>query len=192
MGVGYSGIWVSYFSKILLVVYYQCCVLTVWATTRLYVIVAKSAGFENQSNGGWIAFWWIKLFCLDIFDQLVGFYWNNYSSRPHGLWVNRALFLPSASWAIDSEPIRARGDIVKYTPSGWAWKWTKNHLLGQTKSSVTHPWRFALNCSSSVTSILGCEQALYFEWSQPRGLPSPLAWHPCETFFDIPQMAAYP
>ena len=34
--------------KIQLVVYYQCCVLIGWATTRLYVIaapVAKSAGF---------------------------------------------------------------------------------------------------------------------------------------------------
>ena len=28
----------------------------------------------TQNNGGWIAFGWIKLFCLDIFDQLVGFY----------------------------------------------------------------------------------------------------------------------
>ena len=27
----------------------------------------------------------LKLFCLDIFDQPVGFYLNNYSSRPHGL-----------------------------------------------------------------------------------------------------------
>ena len=36
------------FSKIQLVVYYQCCVLIGWATTRLYVIarVAKSAGFD--------------------------------------------------------------------------------------------------------------------------------------------------
>ena len=36
------------FSKIQLVVYYQCCVLIGWATTRLHVIahyVAKSAGF---------------------------------------------------------------------------------------------------------------------------------------------------
>ena len=28
------------------------------------------------------------MFCLNIFDQLVGFYKNNYSSHPHGLWVN--------------------------------------------------------------------------------------------------------
>ena len=38
------------FSKIKLVVYYQCCVLIGWATTRLYLkapLVAKSAGFEN-------------------------------------------------------------------------------------------------------------------------------------------------
>ena len=33
-------------SKIQLVVYYHCCVLIGWATTRL---VAKSTGFENQT-----------------------------------------------------------------------------------------------------------------------------------------------
>ena len=27
----------------------------------------------------------LKLFCLDIFDQPVGFYLNNYSSRPRDL-----------------------------------------------------------------------------------------------------------
>ena len=46
-------------SKTHVVVYYQFCVLIGWATTRLYVIahfVAKSAGFENQNNDGWIAF----------------------------------------------------------------------------------------------------------------------------------------
>ena len=32
------------FSKIQLVVYYQCCILIGW--------VAKSASFENQNNGG--------------------------------------------------------------------------------------------------------------------------------------------
>ena len=49
------------------------CILIGWANTRLYVIapkVAKSTGFENQNNGGWIVFCWLKLFCLDIFDQL--------------------------------------------------------------------------------------------------------------------------
>ena len=45
------------FSKIQLVVYYQ------------------SASFENQNNGGCVAFCWLtELFCLDIFDQLIGFY----------------------------------------------------------------------------------------------------------------------
>ena len=57
-------------SKIQLVVYYHCCVLIGWVTLRL---VAKSAGFENQNNDSWIAFFQLKLFCLDIFDQLVGF-----------------------------------------------------------------------------------------------------------------------
>ena len=37
-------------------------------------LVAKSAGSEDQNNGGWIAFYKLKLFCLDIFDQLAGFY----------------------------------------------------------------------------------------------------------------------
>ena len=48
-----------FFSKIQLVVHYQCCVLIGWASTRLYgysLLVAKSAGFENQNNGDWIAF----------------------------------------------------------------------------------------------------------------------------------------
>ena len=46
------------FSKIQLVVYHQCCVLIGLATTTLYAaicyspLVAKSAGFENQNNGG--------------------------------------------------------------------------------------------------------------------------------------------
>ena len=52
---GEGGTWVnvcwvcaaglSHFSKIQLVVYYQCCILIGWATTRLYVIVEKSAWF---------------------------------------------------------------------------------------------------------------------------------------------------
>ena len=48
-------------SKIQLVVYNQCCILSGWATTRLYVItysplVAKSTGFENQNNGAELCF----------------------------------------------------------------------------------------------------------------------------------------
>ena len=42
-------------SKMQLVVYYQCYVLIGGATTRLICynpLVAKSAGFENQNNGG--------------------------------------------------------------------------------------------------------------------------------------------
>ena len=38
-------------------------------------LVAESAGNENQNNGGWILFCYLELFCLDIFDQLVGFYY---------------------------------------------------------------------------------------------------------------------
>ena len=34
-----------------------------------------------------------SLFRVDIFDQLVEFYENNYSSCPHGLWVNSSLGL---------------------------------------------------------------------------------------------------
>ena len=64
-----------YLTKIQLVVYYQCRILIGWATTRLYVIysplVVKSPGFETQNNGGWIVLYQLKLFCLDIFDQLV-------------------------------------------------------------------------------------------------------------------------
>ena len=33
-------------------------------------LVAKSAGFLAEKKG----LNWLKLFCLDIFDQLVGFY----------------------------------------------------------------------------------------------------------------------
>ena len=58
----------TYISKIQLVVYYQCYVLIGWATTSLNhgPLVAKSAGFENQNNGGWLKFCYLKLFCLDI------------------------------------------------------------------------------------------------------------------------------
>ena len=43
--------------------------------------LAKSAGFENQT----MAAESLKFSILDIFDQLVAFYSNNYSSLPHGL-----------------------------------------------------------------------------------------------------------
>ena len=33
-----GNVWLSGFSKIQLVVYYQCCFLIGWATTRIYVI----------------------------------------------------------------------------------------------------------------------------------------------------------
>ena len=34
---------------------------------------AKSAGFENQNNGGWAGFCEIKLFCLDILTNYLDF-----------------------------------------------------------------------------------------------------------------------
>ena len=72
----YLEIAVCILSKIQLMVYYQFWVLIGGATTRLYIssLVAKSAGFENQNNRGWIAFCWLNMFCRDIFDQLVRFY----------------------------------------------------------------------------------------------------------------------
>ena len=48
-------VWLKVISKIQIVVCYQCWVLIGLATTRLYFIapvVAKSAGSENQNNGG--------------------------------------------------------------------------------------------------------------------------------------------
>ena len=48
------------------------------------------------------------MFCLDIFDQLFGFYYNNYFSRPHCFLVNSPIY---------SEPIRPRGIIVNYGKS---------------------------------------------------------------------------
>ena len=58
-------------------------------------LVAKKRRLFGGKKGFKSSFNWLKLFCRDIFDQLVG------------------LFL-SPSWAIDSEPIRARGIILKY------------------------------------------------------------------------------
>ena len=58
-----------------------------------------------------------KVFCIYIFDQLVGFAKNHYSSRPHGLWVN----------SLDSEPILARGRIV--------------NLGGEGGLLTSFPWR---------------------------------------------------
>ena len=48
-----------------------------WATTRLYFIaqfVAKSVGFLAAKKDIKSSFNQVKLFCLDIFDQLIGFY----------------------------------------------------------------------------------------------------------------------
>ena len=59
-----------------LVVYYQCCVLIGWVITRLYVIAhwwRKAPRFENQNNSSWIAFCYLKLFILDIFEQQLAF-----------------------------------------------------------------------------------------------------------------------
>ena len=71
-------------------------------------LVAKSPSFaENQNNGSWIAF------CFKV--VLSRHFW------PTSFILLKQLFL-SPSWAIDSEPIRARGIIVKYSsspPSEW-------------------------------------------------------------------------
>ena len=77
------------FSKIQLVVYHQCCFLIGYATTRLYVIAQQQQRAPD--------FWRQK----GIYVQL---------SWPLSQWPIR----PSASRAIDSEPIRARRVIGKY------------------------------------------------------------------------------
>ena len=53
-------------SKIQLVVYYKCCVLS--------LLVAKSAGFLAAKEDESLALTSKTFFILDIFDQLVGFY----------------------------------------------------------------------------------------------------------------------
>ena len=68
---------IAYISKIQLVVYYQCCVLADWLNCYQAIcysaLVAKSACFLAPKNEK-ASFNQLKLFCLDIFDQLVGFY----------------------------------------------------------------------------------------------------------------------
>ena len=67
----------TFISKIQLVVYYQCCVLIGWATSRLFVIAhwqRKAPALRNKNNGGWIAFCWSFVLSRYFFDQLVGFY----------------------------------------------------------------------------------------------------------------------
>ena len=46
------------------------------------------------------------MFCLNIFDQLVGFYKNNYSSHPHGLWVNSPFGLRSQIEKVQKRVLR--------------------------------------------------------------------------------------
>ena len=53
------------FSKIGVVVYYQCCVLIGWASEK-----SRIFGGKKRLKCCF------KLFCLDIFDQLVGFYYK--------------------------------------------------------------------------------------------------------------------
>ena len=54
--------------NIQLVVYYQCHILIDWATTRpTTAVVAKSAGFENQNNGGWTVFLLAKVVLFRYF-----------------------------------------------------------------------------------------------------------------------------
>ena len=64
-------------SKIHPVVYYQCCVLIGWATTRLYVIahhLKRELLLFGGKKGLKSSFHLLKLFCLYFFDQLVVFY----------------------------------------------------------------------------------------------------------------------
>ena len=84
-------------------VYYQCCVLIGWTSTRLWCyspLVAKCAGFENRKK-------WRLNRVLLAKVVLSRYFW------PTSWILLKQLFL-SASWAIDSEPIRARGIIVNY------------------------------------------------------------------------------
>ena len=64
-------------SKIHPVVYYYCCVLIGWATTRLYVIahhLKRNVLLFGGKKGLKSSFHLLKSFCLYIFDQLVVFY----------------------------------------------------------------------------------------------------------------------
>ena len=64
-------------SKIHPVVYYQCCVLIGWATTRLYVIahhLKRKVLLFGGKKGLKSSFHLLKLFCLYIFDQLLVFH----------------------------------------------------------------------------------------------------------------------
>ena len=64
------------------------------------------------------------MFCHNIFDQLVGFYENNYFSQPHGLLVNNPFSLQPHE-LLTHMPIRAQGIIVKYTAdTQWTLNWS--------------------------------------------------------------------
>ena len=63
---------VTMFSKIQVVVYYQCC----WLVELLlgYMLLPTSSEKRRIFGGKKGLKFCFKLFCLDIFDQLVGFY----------------------------------------------------------------------------------------------------------------------
>ena len=102
---GWSQMNFSYISKIQLVVYYQCCILIGWASTRLYVIAHKQwkapalKPKQRRLNHALLA----KV----VLSQ---YYWPT-----SWILLNR-LFLSPSQWpirpsAIDSEPIRVWGVI---------------------------------------------------------------------------------
>ena len=62
----------------------------------------KIADFLAAKKGLKSSFNWLKLFCLDIFDELVGFY------------ILLKQLVLETEWPLSQWPIRARGIIVKY------------------------------------------------------------------------------
>ena len=108
------------FSKIQLVVYYQRYVLIGGATTRLYVMA------HYQNNGGWIAFCLLKLFCLNIFDQLVGFYLNNrpfVTRRPFCLRRFKKLCLGTASLVLFTRlAVHKQSFLITWDKMAAAWQ----------------------------------------------------------------------
>ena len=64
----------------------------------------------------------MKLFCLDIFDQVVGFTKTILFLLPSWPLSQKPIW-PPASWAIDSEVIQAQGIIIipqaQKITSGW-------------------------------------------------------------------------
>ena len=76
-------------------------------------LVAKSAGFENQNNGDWIAFLLAKVVLSRFFLPTSWIFLKQLFLSPS--WpLSQQPIQPSASWAIALEPIQAQGIIVKH------------------------------------------------------------------------------